>query len=522
MGGDLQVNTATTGDQYGAAVVAKAFGQFVVVWLDSTPPAPRRVMGQRFDAVGGRVGAEFQVSMLTAASDRPSVAGSPEVFVVSWTRQVPPASAVPAVRRYDKFGNQLGPEYDVDTSVGGQPSVDINGDWVTFTVVWRGDDGQNGGIFGRRFDHLGGPLGGRFAINTYTSAHQEQASVAADSGGNFLVAWTDWAQDGSGKGVFGRRFGGLRPEILDVDTTPLPTANANGVLEAGETAHVAPAWRNVSGAQMGMLQGVASAFTGPGAPGNPTYSIPDAAANYGVIVPNGEVVSCMFTTDCYRVATSVPTARPVVHWDATIREDILYRAQSKVWTLHFGESFADVAPTSPFYRFVETLLHRNVTGGCSPTEYCPTSSTTREQMAVFVLVAKEGAGYLPPACTTPMFADVPASSPFCRWIEELARRAVVTGCGGGNYCPSNAVSREQMAVFVLRTLDAALNPPACTTPIYNDVPASSPFCRWIEELTRRNVVTGCGGGNYCPTAGVTREQMGVFISATFGLVLYGP
>jgi hypothetical protein len=35
------------------------------------------------------------------------------------------------------------------------------------------------------------------------------------------------------------------------------------------------------------------------------------------------------------------------------------------------------------------------------------------------------------------------------------------------------------------------------------------------------VVTGCGGGNYCPTAAVTREQMAVLLSATFGLTLYG-
>ena len=78
-----------------------------------------------------------------------------------------------------------------------------------------------------------------------------------------------------------------------------------------------------------------------------------------------------------------------------------------------------------------------------------------------------------------------------------------------------------MAIFVLRTLDPALNPPACTTPMFADVPASSPFCRWIEELARRGVVTGCGGGNYCPTANVTREQMGVFLAVTFGLKLYG-
>ena len=78
-----------------------------------------------------------------------------------------------------------------------------------------------------------------------------------------------------------------------------------------------------------------------------------------------------------------------------------------------------------------------------------------------------------------------------------------------------------MAVFVLRTLDPTLNPPACTTPVFADVPASSPFCRWIEELVRRGVVTGCGGDNYCPTADVTREQMSVFLTVTFAIALYG-
>ena len=50
--------------------------------------------------------------------------------------------------------------------------------------------------------------------------------------------------------------------------------------------------------------------------------------------------------------------------------------------------------------------------------------------------------------------------------------------------PGHPVTREQMAVFVLRTLDPTLNPPACAPPnLYGDVPESSPFCRWIEELT---------------------------------------
>jgi hypothetical protein len=58
-------------------------------------------------------------------------------------------------------------------------------------------------------------------------------------------------------------------------------------------------------------------------------------------------------------------------------------------------------------------------------------------------------------------------------------------------------------------------------PVFTDVPASSPFCPWVEELARRGVVSGCGGGNYCPSQAVTRQQMGVFLTVTFGLNLYG-
>jgi hypothetical protein len=50
-----------------------------------------------------------------------------------------------------------------------------------------------------------------------------------------------------------------------------------------------------------------------------------------------------------------------------------------------------------------------------------------------------------------MFADVPETSGFCPWIEELARRGVVAGCGGGRYCPTSPVSRAEMAVFLVGT-----------------------------------------------------------------------
>jgi uncharacterized repeat protein (TIGR01451 family) len=305
------------------------------------------------------------------------------------------------------------------------------------------------------------------------------------------------------------------PQTAAAEALAVDTAN-NGVYEPNETVVVAPTWRNTGPGALA-LTGALTNHTGPA---GATYTIPDGAASYGTIAVGG-TGTCATGGDCYSVANTL-TTRPSLHWDSTAVETVTPTGATKTWTLHIGNSFTDVPTSNGFYKFVETILHNRITGGCGATTYCPSASTTREQMAVFVLVAKEGPGYNPPACTTAVFNDVPATSPFCKFIEELFRRGVVTGCGGGNYCPASIASRDQMAVFVLRTLDPTLNPPDCVPPnLFLDVPETSPFCKWIEELANRAVVTGCGGGNYCPTAPVTREQMSVFLTVTFGLVLYG-
>jgi len=310
------------------------------------------------------------------------------------------------------------------------------------------------------------------------------------------------------------------PRALVADGPGSPSSNGNGVVEPGETVTISPSWFN-DRVQAVTVTGVASEFTGP--PGA-TYTVVDGAAAYGTLPP-AAASGCAATGDCYTASVSAPPVRPQQHWDARLAEELGPTGEFTRWRLHIGGSFSDVPASSPFYRFVETLFHRGVTSGCAVEDYCPASPVTREQMAVFVLAGREWPGYVPASCAAAQstFGDVPASSPFCRWIEELARRAIVSGCGGGNYCPSAAVSREQMPVYVLAALEGRnYRPPACTTSVFADVQASSPFCPWIQELARRGVVGGCGGGNYCPGGPVSREQMAVFVSAGFGLDLYAP
>ena len=307
-------------------------------------------------------------------------------------------------------------------------------------------------------------------------------------------------------------FGGLIPAALAVDTA------GNRVLEPGETVDVRPTWRNINGAAQ-TFSGTLTNITGPA---GAVYTITDPVGDYGT-VPNDTNAPC---ADCYAVAVSDPVSASGGALGRLRRREHPSRhsGPAEAVAAARGRQLHRRAAASPFYRFIETLLHHGVTGGCSATAVLPGQLDARaSRWPCSSSWRRKAPDTLPPACATPMFADVPASSPFCRWIEELARRG-----GGGR------VRRRQLlpvgagqprADGGLRAADAGSRARAAGVRARRsiaDVPATSPFCRWIEELTRRSVVTGCGGGNYCPTAAVTREQMGVFISATFGLTLYGP
>jgi hypothetical protein len=138
-------------------------------------------------------------------------------------------------------------------------------------------------------------------------------------------------------------------------------------------------------------------------------------------------------------------------------------------------------------------------------------------MAVFLLKGMYGSAYTPPAATGTVFDDVPLSNLFAAWIEQLYVEGITGGCGGGNYCPNQAVTREQMAVFLLVAEHGTSYTPPAATGIFNDVPADNPFAKWIEALYNAGITGGCGSGNFCPKGTVTRAQMAVFLVAAFNL-----
>ncbi|HRS16973.1 MAG TPA: DNRLRE domain-containing protein [Thermoanaerobaculaceae bacterium] len=145
-------------------------------------------------------------------------------------------------------------------------------------------------------------------------------------------------------------------------------------------------------------------------------------------------------------------------------DDPVTRAQMSVFLLRarYGPSytpppasgavFVDVPVSNPFAPWVERLAAEGITAGCGvdPPRFCPDDPVTRAQMSVFLLRARYGSGYDAPPTAMATFADVPATDPFFRWVEQLARERITAGCevDPPRFCPDQPVTRGQMAVFL--------------------------------------------------------------------------
>jgi len=258
-----------------------------------------------------------------------------------------------------------------------------------------------------------------------------------------------------------------------------------------------------------------SPTSGPAAGGTSDLLIGSGFLGGATVTVGGSPSSGASVDSANQITFGVPSLSP-----GAVYPVVVTNPDSSVATLPnaWFADFLDVPQASGFHPFVEKLVRDSVTAGCGAGDYCPSSSVTRAQMAVFLLRSKQGPTYAPPPCSAPVFNDVPCFSGFAPWIDQLAALGVTAGCGGGNYCPADPVTRAQMAVFLLRTHDGpGYTPPPCTSPTFADVPCTSGFAAWIDELALRGITAGCGGGNYCPSNPVTRGQMAVFLVTTFTL-----
>ena len=175
----------------------------------------------------------------------------------------------------------------------------------------------------------------------------------------------------------------LVPAALVVDPSLTGNSDANGLLEPGETVLVEPSWRKYRYRSCNVVldplcrNGPPPAFdcrmtlseTGTASSTSGEYLFLDRVAQYTF---GASPRSCASNQDCYSLDVPVPTQRPLRHWDATFTEALSgTRSATTRWTVHIGDSFADVPRTHLFYKPIETLFHNGATKGCTSRTASP-------------------------------------------------------------------------------------------------------------------------------------------------------
>ena len=244
--GESRVNTGTDRNQDRGVVTGLEDGGYVVVWQSHNENYQyREILGQRYDAQGNTVGAEFLInSEALSEKSEPAVTGLVGGgFVVTWMSNGQDGSEWGVYgQRFDVDGEAVGDEFKANTyneQAQGNPEVTALADGG-FVITWQSweQDGYWHGVYAQRFNTEGEPVGNEFQVNNFTSRNQEAPAIITLVNGDFIITWMSEDQDSSEWGIYAQRYNDsgakIGPETLINATTtsnqynPAITALADG------------------------------------------------------------------------------------------------------------------------------------------------------------------------------------------------------------------------------------------------------------------------------------------------------
>ncbi len=180
-------------------------------------------------------------------------------------------------------------------------------------------------------------------------------------------------------------------------------------------------------------------------------------------------------------------------------------------------AFTDVAADSPHRRAIDCVAHRGIAQGTSLGRFSPDGTVTRAQMASFVArMITAGGGSLP--ASPPNAFDDDGGSVHERAINQLAALGVVQGVGARSYGPQRPVDRAQVATILARAVGRlgvtlASSPEDRFTDDTGSVHETA-----INQLAAEGVVAG-SNAKYQPSATTRRDQMASFVARALDLAL---
>ena len=181
-------------------------------------------------------------------------------------------------------------------------------------------------------------------------------------------------------------------------------------------------------------------------------------------------------------------------------------------------AFTDMAAGDTHRHAVDCMAWWGIAAGTSPTTYSPTAPVTRAQMASFVARAVEAAGRSFPEPTADSFDD-DNGSVHERRINQLAAAGIVAGAGARSFSPGVAVTRAQMATFLVRAHDYVDATPLPYGLDYFSDDQGDVHETAIDTAAAAGIAAGTSPGLFSPAVPVTRAQVASFLARTLELLV---
>jgi RHS repeat-associated protein len=115
-----------------------------------------------------------------------------------------------------------------------------------------------------------------------------------------------------------------------------------------------------------------------------------------------------------------------------------------------------------------------------------------------------------------------AGHPLEAWADQAYRDGITSGCTSTpvrNFCPSNAITRAEIVILLLKAKNgASYSPSAATHTIFADMNGNWAEA-WAEAAYNQGITSGCSTNprNFCPNSSVTRDMNAVLLNTTFQL-----
>lgn len=188
---------------------------------------------------------------------------------------------------------------------------------------------------------------------------------------------------------------------------------------------------------------------------------------------------------------------------------------SKYAVLEIVKSFEDVPTTYWAFHAIQSLAAKQIVSGVTTTEFNPKSNVSRAEFTA-LLVRALGLN----ADGQIKFSDIKSDAWYSSYVATASKLGIVSGRGNDTFAPNASITREEMAIMVIRALEVKSGKkidPVVGSKAFAD---ASSISKWADSYVKTaaglGLLQGRENNQFAPKGWMTRAESAQVIYTLLG------